>query len=89
MSTGGGTAPALGGLRAGYAPPSAFRTVERLGKLSMVEVYVIAPLVIAVKGPPDGSSIKIHWAVGAFAISALLGIWTSYRLETRTDELGL
>ena len=58
----------------GEAFHGAFKLIEKLGKFSMIDIFVIALLVVAIKGLPGGSSIDILWGVVAFTFSVLLSM---------------
>lgn len=50
------------------------RLAHNGGKWSMLDVFVIAILVVAVKGLPGGSTIVLGWGLWCFASSVLLSI---------------
>jgi paraquat-inducible protein A len=50
------------------------RVLERFGKYSMVDVFVMALLILAVKGLPGGSSVSLEWGLACFGAAALLTI---------------
>lgn len=54
--------------------------VGKLGKVSMLDVFVVALLVLAIKGLPGGTKIIIGWGVWAFCASVLLSMWVSTKL---------
>ena len=68
-------------LAGGQAPGAAVRWVNHLGKWSMLDVFVLAVLVITVKGLPGGSRIEIVWGAAAFCASVLLSIYISLQLD--------
>ena len=45
---------------------------DHLGKFSMVDVFVIALLVLAIKGLPGGTHIEIRWGLWMFCGSVVL-----------------
>lgn len=45
---------------------------QRLGKYSMVDVFVLALLVVASKSFPGGTTVELRWGAYAFAAAALL-----------------
>ena len=45
---------------------------DHLGKFSMVDVFVIALLVLAIKGLPGGTHIEIRWGLWLFGASIML-----------------
>ena len=52
----------------------AFHRIEKLGKFSMLDIFVIAVLIVTLKGLPGGTEIGVDWGVFAFAASVLLSI---------------
>jgi paraquat-inducible protein A len=44
------------------------------GKFSMLDVFVVGLIVLAIKGLPGGSRVTLGWGVGAFAASVVLSI---------------
>ena len=54
-------------LASGQDPGAPVRWVNQLGKWSMLDVFVLAVLVVAVKGLPGGSRVEIEWALPPFA----------------------
>lgn len=61
-------------LRRGIEPTSELRMIERLGKFSLLDVYVMALLAIAVKGLPGGSEIHLQWGLIVFCLSVFLSM---------------
>ena len=47
----------------------------------MVEVFLIALMVLLVKGMPGGSRITLHLGTYAFAVSVLLGLAANHASE--------
>ena len=59
----------------------AFEFLNKLGKLSMLDVFVLAVLVVAIKGLPGGSRVIIEWGAAAFSASILITIYFSFSLK--------
>ena len=68
-------------LYAGQRPHHAVRLTHHLGKFSMLDVLVIGLLVLAVKGLPGGSEVRLGWGVAAFAASVLLSLLATLLLH--------
>ena len=51
------------------------------GKFSMLDVFVVGLLVLAIKGLPGGSKVTLGWGVAAFAGSVVLSILASLGLS--------
>jgi uncharacterized paraquat-inducible protein A len=65
-----------------------FRLAHHTGKFSMLDVMVLALLVIAIKGLPGKSSLRIEWGVWAFAASVVLSLLISlllHRMDARRE----
>jgi paraquat-inducible protein A len=62
---------------AGYG---VLKLVANLGKVSMLDVFVVALLVLAIKGLPGGTKVLIGWGVWAFCGSILISMWVSMKL---------
>jgi paraquat-inducible protein A len=63
-------------LRLGVRPHLAVTLSHHLGKFSMLDVFVVGLLVLAIKGLPGGSEVRLGWGIGAFTASvgmALVG----------------
>ena len=71
-------------LASGQEPGAPVRWVNQLGKWSMLDVFVLAVLVVAVKGLPGGSRVEIEWGAAAFCASVLLSIYISLHI-TKTS----
>jgi paraquat-inducible protein A len=59
------------------------------GKFSMLDVMVVALLVLAIKGLPGSSELRLEWGVYAFAASVVLSLLASvliHRLEKKNHE---
>jgi uncharacterized paraquat-inducible protein A len=44
------------------------------GKFSMLDVFVVGLIVLAIKGLPGGSRVTLGWGVAAFAASVILSM---------------
>jgi len=66
---------------AGQSRGRTVRWVNQLGKWSMLDVFVLAVLVIVVKGLPGDSRVDIEWGAAAFCASVLLSIFISRHLD--------
>jgi len=67
-------------------PGKALKFVEKLGKFSMVDVFVISVLIVTVKGLPGGSQIHAEWGLYVFAVSVVLSIIAGFMLAHRAHE---
>ena len=65
----------------GSINPTLVKLVGNLGKLSMLDVFVIALLVLSIKGLPGGTKVLMGWGVWAFCASILTSMWISSRLK--------
>ena len=77
---------ALARIRRGLPTGAPVRLVHQLGKWSMLDVFVLAVLVVAVKGLPGGSRVLIEWGAAAFCASVLLSIYISLHLREPEDR---
>jgi paraquat-inducible protein A len=59
-----------------------FDLIDRFGKLSMLDIFVLAVLVVAIKGLPGGSKVIIEWGAAAFTASILLTLYFSSKIRT-------
>ena len=59
------------------------RLANHAGKFSMLDVTVLALLVLAVKGLPGRSELRLEWGIYAFAASVLLSLLASLLLPGR------
>ncbi|SVD60739.1 uncharacterized protein METZ01_LOCUS413593 [marine metagenome] len=62
------------------------RWVNQLGKWSMLDVFVMAVLIVAVKGLPGGSRVAIEWGAAAFCASVLLSIYISLHISESSGK---
>jgi len=56
------------------SPESYLSSIDKLGKYSMIDIFVIALLLLAIKGLPGGTSVHLSWGVLAFALSIILSL---------------
>lgn len=59
------------------------KLVHHCGKFSMLDVMVLAWIVIAVKGLPGNTEVRLGWGVWAFCGSVLLSLTISVLLHRR------
>ena len=50
------------------------RLIESLGKFSMLDIFVMALIVLSIKGLPGGTEVQLKWGVPTFAISVVLAM---------------
>jgi paraquat-inducible protein A len=62
-------------------PPGLLSFFRAVSRYAMVEVFLIALMVLMVKGMPGGSCITLHLGTYAFAASVLLGLAASHASE--------
>lgn len=74
-------------LAMGDKPGFALHMVEKLGKFSMVDVFVIAAIIVTVKGLPGGTQIHAQWGLYAFTISVLLSMLAGMMIGKRNKAL--
>lgn len=65
----------------GEHPGNAFHWAEKLGKYSMIDVFVIALLILAIKGLPGGSQVILHIGLYSFAGSVLCSLKASWLID--------
>ena len=58
------------------------RLTHHAGKFSMLDVFVVALLVLAIKGLPGDSTATLGWGVYAFAASVVMSIVAGWLIET-------
>ena len=51
------------------------------GKFSMLDVFVVGLIVLAIKGLPGGSRVTLGWGVAAFAASVVLSILSAILIQ--------
>ena len=64
----------------------AFRMALTVGKYSMLDVFVLAVLVVAIKGLPGGSRVEMEAGIYFFAVSVLLSIFTGQKLSSHIEK---
>ena len=69
----------------GTANRKLLKLVGILGKVSMLDVFVVALLVLAIKGLPGGTKVLIGWGVWAFCASILMSMFVSAKLGKLPD----
>ncbi len=60
---------------------AAVRTAHVLGKFSMVDVFVIALLVIAIKGLPGNTQVQLQWGFWCFCAAIVMSLIVPYLLR--------
>lgn len=58
----------------GDSPQHELQLIEKVGKFSMLDIFVIALLVLAIKGLPGGTAVQLRWGVYAFTVSVALSL---------------
>ena len=61
-------------LAAGGSSGPLMKLAHHAGKFSMLDVFVIGLIVLAIKGLPGESRVTLGWGVGAFAASIVLSL---------------
>ena len=85
-------AAATAALADGGSPGPLMKLAHHAGKFSMLDVFVVGLIVLAIKGLPGGSRVTLGWGVAAFAASVVLSILSALiiqRLERRTVAAGV
>lgn len=77
---------ALDNLEQGKPAGQTFDFFCNLGKLSMLDIFVLAVLVVAIKGLPGGSSVVIEWGAAAFSASILITLYISPLLKNNNPD---
>ncbi len=49
-----------------------FRLIEILGKLSLIDVFVLALLAVSIKALPGGSEVEIRWGLYVYSLAGFL-----------------
>ena len=57
------------------------KLAHHTGKFSMLDVFVVGLIVLAIKGLPGGSRITLGWGVAAFAASVVLSLLAGIALH--------
>ncbi len=68
-------------------PGQFLKFVEKLGKFSMIDVFVISVFIVTVKGLPGGSRIHVDWGIYVFSMSVVLSIVAGIMLSQRAHKL--
>ena len=81
----------IGALSRSECPMRGLFLVEKLGKFSMIDIFVMALLVVAIKGLPGGTEVQINWGLAAFAASVLISMkipqeLTSHSLKSEPPQ---
>jgi paraquat-inducible protein A len=80
-------AAATSALADGGSPGPLMKLAHHAGKFSMLDVFVVGLIVLAIKGLPGGSRVTLGWGVAAFAASVVLSMVAALlirRLERRS-----
>src|SRR4051812_29868765 len=67
-------AAATSALAQGRSSGTLMRLAHHAGKFSMLDVFVVGLIVLAIKGLPGGSRVILGWGVAAFAASVILSM---------------
>ena len=67
-------AAATAAVSQGRPPGPLMKLAHHAGKFSMLDVFVVGLLVLAIKGLPGGSRVTLGWGVAAFAASVVLSL---------------
>jgi paraquat-inducible protein A len=70
-------------LRLGSPLGKELHWVELLGKFSMLDIFVLALLVLAIKGLPGGTQVRIDWGMYCFFVSIILSMLVPKLLRKR------
>jgi len=84
-------AAATSALSQGYPPGLLMRLAHHAGKFSMLDVFVVGLIVLAIKGLPGGSKVTLGWGVATFAASVILSMLAGIviqRVERKFVETG-
>jgi paraquat-inducible protein A len=65
----------------GRGPGALTKFAHHAGKFSMLDVFVVGLIVLAIKGLPGGSKVTLGWGVAAFAGSVVLSLVASLLLS--------
>lgn len=57
------------------------KVAHHAGKFSMLDVFVVGLIVLAIKGLPGGSRVTLGWGVGAFSASVVLGLVIGFAIQ--------
>jgi hypothetical protein len=67
-------AAATSALAEGHPPGPLMKLAHHAGKFSMLDVFVVGLIVLAIKGLPGGSRVTLGWGVATFSASVLLSM---------------
>jgi paraquat-inducible protein A len=67
-------AAATAALSQGRSSGALMRLAHHAGKFSMLDVFVVGLIVLAIKGLPGGSRVILGWGVGVFGTSVILSM---------------
>ena len=56
------------------SPNRRLARIDKLGKYSMLDIFVIALILLAIKGLPGGTAVHLSWGVFAFALSIIISL---------------
>ena len=73
---------ATAALADGRSSGALMRLAHHAGKFSMLDVFVVGLIVLAIKGLPGGSRITLGWGVGAFAASVVLSLVAGFVIQS-------
>ena len=82
-------AAATAALSDGLPSGPLMKLAHHAGKFSMLDVFVVGLIVLAIKGLPGGSRVTLGWGVAAFAASVVLSIICGVaiqRIERRLEK---
>ena len=77
---------ATAALSDGFSSGPLMKLAHHAGKFSMLDVFVVGLIVLAIKGMPGGTRVTLGWGVAFFAASVLLSMVAALviqRLERR------
>jgi paraquat-inducible protein A len=74
-------AAATAALAQGRSTGALMRLAHHAGKFSMLDVFVVGLIVLAIKGLPGGSRVTLGWGVAAFAASVILSMLAGMVIE--------
>jgi paraquat-inducible protein A len=74
-------AAATSALSQGHPPGLLMTLAHHAGKFSMLDVFVVGLIVLAIKGLPGGSRVTLEWGVTLFAASVVLSLIASLGLS--------
>ena len=63
------------------------KVASMLGKFSMVDVFVITLLVVAIKGLPGNTQVQIQWGFWCFCAAILLSLVVPFALKRYSKSM--